>query len=393
MSLSTEIWNRITRGAAEIISEAELRAKLERGKPLRIKLGVDPTAADLHLGHLVVLRKLKAFQMLGHAIEFIIGDFTARIGDPSGQSVTRPTLKPQEIWEHAKTYQDQVFRVLDREKTEVHYNSKWLNALGIVGLLELERRTSVAQMLERADFAERYAAHRPITLLEMMYPVLQGYDSVAVQADVELGGTDQKFNLLMGRELQQEYKQAPQVVMMMPLLEGLDGTRKMSKSYGNYVAFNDPPKEMFGKLMSIPDALMLKYVELLTDMDWSDIKSLHPRVLKGQISESLTAQFHGEVAAAKAKEEFERVFSKKEIPEDVEKFHVFINKDCRLSDLLAEAFGLSKNEVRRLLNQKAVEVDGRIAGLNDVVRFTSPNDRPKLVQLGKRRYIRFVPGA
>src|SRR4029077_5178331 len=214
---------------------------------------------------------------LGHQIEFIIGDFTARIGDPSGQSATRPALKPQEIWEHSKTYQDQVFKILDKDKTQVRFNSTWLNALGIPGLLDLARRTTVAQMMQREDFAKRDKAGQAVSLLELMYPVLQGYDSVAVQADVELGGTDQKFNLLMGREIQQEYKQPPQVVMMMPLLEDLDGVRKMSKSYGNYVAFNDAPNEMFGKLMSIPDALMPKYADLLTDAGWSPaLKNVHP---------------------------------------------------------------------------------------------------------------------
>src|SRR5258706_11653950 len=287
MSVSTEHWKKITRGCAEIISESELKAKLEKPHPLRIKLGVDPTAPDLHLGHLVVLRKLRTFQDLGHQVEFIIGDFTARIGDPSGQSATRPTIKPQEIWDHAKTYQDQVFRILKKEATQVRFNSSWLNALGIPGFLELARQASVAQMLERADFKERFEKQSPISLLEFYYPLLQGYDSVAIQSDLELGGTDQKFNLLMGREIQRQYQQEPQVVMMMPLLEGLDGVKKMSKSYGNYVAFNDTPQDKFGKMMSIPDALMPKYAELLTDLDVAKLKAMHPKEAKVLLARTL----------------------------------------------------------------------------------------------------------
>jgi tyrosyl-tRNA synthetase len=384
MSLSTESWDQIKRGAAEILTEKELQAKLKKGKPLHIKLGVDPTAPDLHLGHLVVLRKLKTFQDLGHQIEFIVGDFTARIGDPSGQSATRPTLKPQEIWEHAKTYQEQVFKVLDREKTQVRYNSTWLNALGIPGLLDLARRTTVAQMLQREDFARRDAEGQPISLLELMYPVLQGYDSVAVQADVEMGGTDQKFNLLMGREIQQEYKQEPQVVMMMPLLEGLDGQRKMSKSFGNYVAFNDPPKEMFGKLMSVPDVLMPKYFELLTDVDLSVVKKLHPRDAKTLLAKTLTAQFHGEVAGQEQADYFNRVISKKERP-DVKyvKEYTTPRSTIGLVDLLVE-LGLvsSKNEARRLLAQGAVEVDNKRMNEKDSLEILSP----KLIQIGKHRF-------
>ena len=248
MTLSSEHWQKITRGCAEIISEKELRAKLEKGRPLRVKLGVDPTAPDLHLGHLVALRKLRTFQDLGHQVEFLIGDYTARIGDPSGRSETRPKLNVQQIEEHARTYQEQVFRVLDKGKTHVAYNTSWFNAMGDSGIFDLMRRTTLAQMLRRADFAKRAEEDQPVSLLELLYPVLQGYDSVELRADLELGGTDQKFNLLMGRELQLEHAQEPQVVMMMPLLEGLDGVKKMSKSYGNYVAFNDPPNEMFGKL-------------------------------------------------------------------------------------------------------------------------------------------------
>jgi tyrosyl-tRNA synthetase len=387
MNVSTEHWQKIMRGCAEIISEAELQAKLGKAKPLRIKLGVDPTAPDLHFGHLVVLRKLKTFQDLGHQIEFIIGDFTARIGDPSGQSATRPPLQAQQVWEHAKTYQDQVFQVLDKEKTHVRFNSTWLNALGLMGVLDLQRRASVAQMLQRADFAERYAAGRPISLLELLYPVVQGYDSVAVQSDVELGGTDQKFNLLMGREMQGDFNQDPQVVLMMPLLEGLDGVKKMSKSYGNYIAFNDSPQDKFGKVMSIPDALMPKYAELLTDLDVAAMKAMHPRQAKGLLAKTLTAMFHGEEAGEKAAAEFERVFSKKEIPEQVPEFQTFRGTH-RLVDVLASSnIAPSKKEAQRLLSQGAVEVDGKRVGEKDSLDLQVP----VLIQVGKRRFIRVVP--
>jgi tyrosyl-tRNA synthetase len=387
MSVSTEHWKKITRGCAEIISESELKAKLEKPHPLKIKLGVDPTAPDLHLGHLVVLRKLRTFQDLGHQIEFIIGDFTARIGDPSGQSVTRPTLKPQEIWDHAKTYQDQVFRVLKKEATQVRFNSSWINALGIPGFLELARRPSVAQMLERADFKERFEKQSNISLLEFYYPLLQGYDSVAVQADVELGGTDQKFNLLMGRETQREYKQEPQVVMTMPLLEGLDGVKKMSKSYGNYIAFNDSPQEKFGKAMSIPDALMPKYAELLTDLDVSALKALHPKEAKVLLAKTLVGMFHGEEEAAKAAGEFDRVFSKKEVPVDMP-VHRVSESPIRITDLLVEAqLAPSKKEARRLIEQGAVEIGGIRQGPDAEVLVKAEI----VLQVGKRRFVRIMP--
>jgi len=387
MTSSTEAWQKITRGCAEVISEKELRAKLEKGNPLRIKLGVDPTAPDLHLGHLVALRKLKTFQELGHQIEFLIGDFTARIGDPSGRSEARPKLNAQQVWAYAKTYQEQVFRVLDKEKTHVVFNSTWLNAMGIEGIFDLQRRKSVAQMLKRADFAKRYEEDQHISLLELVYPILQGYDSVALQADVELGGTDQKFNLLMGRELQIEHAQEPQVVMMMPLLEGLDGVKKMSKSFGNYVAFNDPPNEMFGKLMSVPDALMPKYFELLTDCDTNAMNKLHPRDAKVLLARTITTDFHGANAAIDAAEEFRRVFSNKEVPEQVPEFQTFRGTH-RLSDILvAASMAPSKKEAHRLLNQGAVEMDGKRAGEKDAVDLQAP----VLIQVGKRRFVRVVP--
>jgi tyrosyl-tRNA synthetase len=387
MSVSSESWQKITRGCAEIISEKELRAKLEKGKPLRIKLGVDPTAPDLHLGHLVVLKKLRDFQELGHQVEFIIGDFTALIGDPSGRSELRRALPSAFVNEYAQTYKDQVFKVLMPERTRVHFNSQWIGQLGVKGLLGLQERTSLSQMLQRADFAERFANQQPISLLELVYPVLQGYDSVETKADVELGGTDQKFNLLMGRELQEEAGYEPQVVMMMPLLEGIDGVRKMSKSYGNYVAFNDTPKNMFGKIMSIPDALMPKYAELLTDLNVDALKMLHPRQAKVKLAWELTAIFHGQETARQAATEFERVFSKKEAPEEL--FVYKVPMPFRLADVLVACnLVSSKKEVMRLVKQGAVEVNGK--KWLDACIFLDPNTKP-LIRIGKHRFVRIEP--
>jgi tyrosyl-tRNA synthetase len=387
MAISTEHWQKITRGCAEIISEKELRAKLEKGRPLNIKLGVDPTAADLHLGHLVVLRKLKAFQDLGHHIDFIIGDFTARIGDPSGRSETRPPLNANQVWENAETYQKQVFKILDKGKTQLRFNSSWINPFGMNGIMELMRQNSVAQMLKRADFAARFEKDQDISLLEFVYPLLQGYDSVAIQSDIELGGSDQKFNLLMGREIQRDYKQELQVVMMMPLLEGLDGVKKMSKSYGNYIAFNDPPQEMFGKAMSIPDTLMSKYAELLTDLNPDNLKSLHPKEAKVLLARTITTQFYGEEVAQSVAAEFDRVFSKKEIPEQVPEFQTFKGIHRLVDILAASSLAPSKKEAQRLLVQGAVEVEGKRAGEKDSLDLQAP----VLIQVGKRRFIRVVP--
>jgi tyrosyl-tRNA synthetase len=389
VSVSSEQWQKITRGCAEIISEKELRAKLEKGTPLRIKLGVDPTAPDLHLGHLVTLRKLRAFQDLGHQIEFLIGDYTARIGDPSGRSESRPKLSVAQIEAHAKTYQEQVFRVLDKDKTHVVYNSIWFTAIGDDGIFDLQRRTTLAQMLKRADFAKRVEEEQPISLLELLYPVLQGYDSVALHCDLELGGTDQKFNLLMGRELQLEHAQEPQVVMMMPLLEGLDGVKKMSKSYGNYVAFNDTPLDMFGKLMSVPDALMPKYVELLTDLDPAELKALHPKAAKVLLAQTLTAQFYGAEAAENSAAEFERVFSKGSIPDEIPT-HVASEHHMRLIDLMVEAgVAPSKKEARRLCEQRAVELGG-VTQLPDAEVLIRGE---QILKVGKRRFVRIVPAS
>ncbi len=389
--MNSELWAKVMRGVSELLSEAELRAKLAKGKPLRIKMGVDPTAPDLHFGHLVCLRKLRTFQDLGHKIEFIIGDYTAQIGDPSGRSATRPPLTAKEVWENAKTYQEQVFRVLDKSKTEVHFNSTWFNTMATRGgLLDLMKKATVAQMLKRADFAKRYEEDTPITMLELFYPLLQGYDSVAVQADLELGGSDQKFNLLMGREFQADQQQEQQVVMMMPLLEGLDGVKKMSKSYGNYVAFNDPPKEMFGKMMSVPDALMPKYAELLTDLDVPALKAMHPRDAKVLLAKTMTAQFHGPAAGQAAADEFDRVFSKKEVPTDILE-HRMTKPMMPIVELIMEC-GLaeSKNEARRLLEQGAVQVAGKKATPTQIITKLAQTE-PFVLQVGKRRFAKVIP--
>src|SRR5882724_11696483 len=315
----------LRKGTIEIIREAELRAKLERsartGKPLRIKLGADPTAPDIHLGHTVVIRKLKAFQELGHTVIFLIGDFTGLIGDPSGKSATRPQLSREEINANAETYKRQIFKLLDPEKTEIRFNSEWMDKLGSDGFIRLASHVTVKQILERDDFAKRLAEERPIALHELLYPLTQAYDSVALKADVELGGTDQKFNLLMGRNLQREYEQEAQVCVIMPLLEGTDGVQKMSKSLGNYIGITEPPAEIFGKVMSISDDLMWRYYELLTDKTAVEISrmkvdvgvlALNPRAAKVDLAKLIITDFHSAEAAAAAEEEFDRIFKLRE---------------------------------------------------------------------------------
>lgn len=379
-------FEKIKRGTVEIISEEQLKKKLEKKKHLRVKYGIDPTAPDIHLGHSVPINKLRAFQELGHHIVFIIGDFTARIGDPSGRSDTRPVLSEEEIMKNVKTYQEQVFKILDKDKTEVVFNSSWLYPLGIEGLLQLAGKYTVARMLERDDFEKRYKGGTPISIVEFMYPLLQGYDSVAVKADVEIGGTDQKFNLLVGRDLQQDAGQEPQVVITVPILEGTDGVKKMSKSYGNYIAFNDTPKDVFGKTMSIPDSVMMKYFELLTDEDLSKVKAMHPREAKELLAKQLTERMHGAAAAKKACEDFNCVFAKKENPEDMEEYCV-TDSELQLSELLVDA-GLvaSKNEARRLMEQGGIKIDGeKIPGDKKV-----SIKKSCVVQVGKRKFKKLV---
>ncbi|MDR1941771.1 MAG: tyrosine--tRNA ligase [Endomicrobium sp.] len=383
-----DVLEKIKRGTNEIISIGELEKKLLSGKKLRVKLGVDPTAPDLHLGHTVIINKLKTFQDLGHQVVFLIGDFTAKIGDPSGRSETRAMMSDEQIAANIKTYTDQVFKILDRQKTEVAFNSKWLNALAIDGLLKLASKVTVAQMLVRDDFEKRYEADKPISIVEFLYPLLQAYDSVALNADVELGGNDQKFNLLLGRQIQRDYGIIePQIVITMPLLEGTDGVKKMSKSYGNYIALNDCPKDMFGKIMSISDELMFKYYELLTQENLETVKAMHPKEAKLALAGQIVERYCGKEAALKEIEEFDKVFAKKDIPDDLEEY-VLENAGAKLSDLIAaSAMAQSKNEARRLIQQGGVKIDSHKVKED----FEIKSGGSFVIQVGKRKFKRVVP--
>ncbi len=381
----------ITRGAEEIIPLEELRKKLESGRQLTVKLGMDPTAPDIHLGHTVILNKLRTFQKLGHKIVLIIGDFTASIGDPSGKNSTRPVLSRQAIEANAKTYADQVFRILDPKLTEIRYNSEWSEKLGAAGTIRLAAKLTVARMLERDDFSKRFAARQPIAIHEFLYPLFQGYDSVAIKADVELGGTDQKFNLLMGRELQKDAGMEPQCVLMMPLLVGLDGVVKMSKSKHNYIGVTEPPKEMFGKIMSISDALMWNYYTLLSEKTTEEIEDLkkrcmsdqlNPRDAKIELGRELVARFHGAQAAGAAVEGFKSQFAKGAIPEDIAEVEV---SSQSVPNLLKDA-GLcaTTSEAMRMIAQNAVKCDG-----DAVTDKKAPVAEGTAVwQVGKRRFAR-----
>lgn len=381
-----EAISKIRRGTNEIISEEELKKKLSSGKKLRIKLGVDPTAPDLHLGHSVIINKLKVFQDLGHQIVFLIGDFTARIGDPSGRSATRPMMTEEQIMRNIKTYQDQVFKILDREKTEVVFNSKWLNALGIEGLLKLASKHTVAQMLVRDDFEKRFKADIPISIVEFMYPLLQAYDSVALQADVELGGNDQKFNLLLGRDMQRDAGQEPQVVITMPLLVGTDGVKKMSKSYNNYIALNDKPQDMFGKLMSISDELMMFYYELLTQENLDEIKQMHPKEAKMKLGEIIVERYWGKEAAETAKAEFNKIFANKDLPTEIEEYKCDKDK-IKLSELLfVSKMVSSKNEARRLIEQGGAKVDNEKVTSDTEIEVKNG----MILQAGKRKFKKII---
>ena len=390
----------LRKGTVEIIREAELRAKLEKsaatGKPLRVKLGADPTAPDIHLGHTVVLRKLRAFQELGHTAIFLIGDFTGMIGDPSGKSATRPQLTREEINANAETYKQQIFKLLDPEKTVIDFNSRWMDTLGSAGFLRLSSHVTVRQILERDDFQQRLEANKPLALQEVMYPLVMAYDSVALEADVELGGTDQKFNLLMGRNLQREYGQDSQVAMIMPLLEGTDDVQKMSKSLGNYIGISEPPQEIFGKVMSITDDLMWRYYELCTDLSVPEIVTLrentnagqrNPRDVKVELAKRIVADFYSETEASKAEEEFNSRFRDKQTPEDIEE-RTLAAGPWKLPRLLVELqLAPSMAEARRLIEQGGVSVDGERRTQTDAeVSLTS--DRSFLIQVGKRRFVR-----
>ncbi len=380
----------LTRNAVDALPTGELERQLAKGRPLRVKLGVDPTTPDIHLGHTVVLRKLREFQELGHTVVLIVGDYTARVGDPSGRSSTRPQVDPAEIDRNAETYEEQAFKVLDRSLTEVRRNGEWLD-MPMEELFRLARTSTIAQLLERDDFDKRYRAREPISILELLYPLLQGYDSVAIRSDVELGATDQKFNVLLAREIQRAYGIEPQSILTMPILPGIDGVQKMSKSLGNYVGVDEPPEEMFGKLMRVPDDAMASYYSLL--LDAPPDPALSPRDAKRAMALGLTERYHGAEAAAAAQERFDTLHVRRELPDEIEEFAFSpANGELvHLPALLGEAFGLSRSEGRRLLGQGGVKLDG------------SPLDESRLdvpaaeldgmvLQVGKRRFKRLRRG-
>jgi tyrosyl-tRNA synthetase len=385
----------LERGANEVLIGAELVRKLKRGVPLRVKAGFDPTAPDLHLGHTVLLNKMRQFQQLGHEVTFLIGDFTSLIGDPSGRNVTRPALTPEEIQANARTYESQVFKILDRERTRIDFNSRWLSALSSADIVRLSAHYTVARMLERDDFAKRYKSGVPISIHEFLYPLAQGYDSVAMRADVELGGTDQKFNLLVGRTLQEAYGQEPQVVMTMPLLEGTDGVNKMSKSVGNYIGITEDADSMFGKLMSISDELMWRYFELLSFRPLAEISALkraagggrNPRDIKLELAHELVSRFHDAVVAARAQRDFTARVSEKSVPEDLPVRVIQVDgAGLRVSNLLKEAgLAASTSEANRKIEEGAVKIDG--ARVTDRA-LTLAAGAEHVFQVGSRRFAR-----
>ncbi|MGE5323257.1 MAG: tyrosine--tRNA ligase [Actinomycetota bacterium] len=394
----------IKKGAAEIIHEGELRQRLENslksGKPLKVKAGFDPTAPDLHVGHTVLMRKLKHFQDLGHTVIFLIGDFTGMIGDPSGRSATRPPLTRADVERNAETYKTQVFKILDREKTVIDFNSRWFSKMTAEDFIRICARFTVSQMLEREEFHKRFHEERPIHIHELLYSICQGYDSVALEADVELGGTDQKFNLLMGRTLQKDYGQPPQIILTMPILEGTDGVQKMSKSYGNYIGINEPPQEIYGKVMSISDELMWRYYELLTDKKLAEIEQMkagmHPMEAKKQLAAQIVKDFHGDEAARQAAENWAKQFQKDEVPEDVERVILKISDVTQQDDasvfhkspliridrMLCKA-GLAESvgDGRRKITQRAVKINGKVQ-VEAAIREELPVDW--VVRVGKR---------
>ena len=396
----------IMRGVEEIINDDEMRFRISRsigtGTPLRIKLGVDPTASDIHLGHMVTIRKLKHFQDMGHIAIFLVGDFTARIGDPTERSEARIRLTKEQVWEHARTYKQQVFKILDEEKTEIRNNGEWFDAMSFADCLDLAYRSTVARMLERNDFEKRYKEGSPISITEFLYPLMQGYDSVALQCNVELGGTDQKFNLLAGRDLQIQFGQEPQVVIMTPLIEGLDGSKKMSKTERNYIAVDDSPEDMFGKTMSIQDYLIPKYFILLTDVDESLVDQyaralesvedhqdpadpFHPMQIKKALARSIVAEYHDEAAAKQAEEHFEKVVQRKEIPDEIPR-RIMKKQEMQIYESAAACAGISKAESRRLVTQGAVKLDGE--KISDPAMIVKLDLREQTLQVGKRRFFK-----
>ena len=390
---SSDVLEQLKRGCDEILVEAELVERIKAGKPMRVKAGFDPTAPDLHLGHTVLINKLRQFQDLGHEVLFLIGDFTGMIGDPTGKSATRPPLTVEQVEENAKTYQQQIFKILDKDKTTVMFNSSWMNKLSPAALIQLAAKHTVARMLERDDFNKRYNSGQPIAIHEFLYPLIQGYDSVEMKSDIELGGTDQKFNLLMGRELQKHYGQKPQVVMTMPLLEGTDGVNKMSKSLGNYIAIDEPADEIFGKIMSISDELMWRYFELLSFRAMSEIEDFkqqmeqgkNPRDIKFLLAEEIIARFHDQAAATKARENFIARFQKGAMPDEIEEKQLqTIDGELPIANLLKQA-GLvnSTSDAFRMIKQGAVKIDGEKVESRDL-KLKAGTEH--IYQVGKRRF-------
>ena len=383
----------LAKGAVDLIERADLKAKIARGKPLTVKVGFDPTAPDIHLGHTVVIRKMHHFQQMGHRVIFLIGDFTGMIGDPTGKKATRPALSKEEILQNAETYRRQVYKILDPEKTEIRFNSEWLSALGSEGMIKLAAKYTLARVLERDDFRKRFDAHQPIAIHELLYPLAQGYDSVALKCDVEMGGTDQLFNLLVGRDLMREYGLEPQVVLTMPLLEGLDGVEKMSKSLGNYIGINEEPGQIYGKIMSISDDLMWKYYVLCTDLKPDQISSLeskmHPMDAKKELAKSIIRDFHDADAAEAAEAEFRRVFSDRQVPTEIEETTLPASAEPQLLTKIITAAGLaeSNKDAQRLIAQGGVLVDEvKVDSTRHVLEATA--GKSYVLKVGKRRFAR-----
>ncbi len=383
----------ITRGVVDIVSREELVDRLKKSRPLRIKTGFDPTAPDIHLGHTVLLRKMKQFQDAGHRVIFLIGDFTGMIGDPSGRSTTRRPMTREQVLENARTYQQQIFKVLDPDRTEIRFNSEWMSKMNITEFIRLASTQTVARMLERDDFKTRFADRKPIGIHEFMYPLVQGYDSVALNADVELGGTDQVFNLLMAREIQKAYGQDPQVIITLPLLEGLDGVQKMSKSYNNYIGINDKPSEMFGKLMSISDELMWRYYELLSSKKLEEINlmktrvengQLHPMEVKMELASELVESFHGKADAIRARQEFEQVFRARSLPDDMPEVSLRLDKPWICTVLKDSHLTTSTSEAKRMIRQGAVRLDGERIKDEDMILPSGTY----IIKVGRRRFAR-----
>lgn len=381
----------LKRGALDIVSEEELVKKLKSGRPLRIKAGFDPTAPDIHLGHTVLLQKMRQFQELGHQVIFLIGDFTGMIGDPSGKNTTRPPLSREDVQKNAKTYQDQVFKVLDPAKTEIRFNSEWMDAMTVADFIKVASNLTVARMLERDDFKKRFNGQQAISIHEFLYPFVQGYDSVALKADVELGGTDQIFNLLMGRDLQRAYGQEPQVVMTMPLLEGLDGVQKMSKSYHNYIGVNEPPTDMFGKAMSVSDDLMWRYYELLSARSLAEIADmraavadgrLHPMQVKMDLAQEFVTRYHGAQAGLAARDGFAQVFQKGSLPDDMPELEVRLDKPWICAVIKEAGLTASTSDAKRMIGQGAVKIDDARVDDDSLVLKSGVY----VIQVGKRRY-------